>query len=348
MKFEKTNNLSNQNTITLVAHNFKDDGKILNTLKGNTESILMSDNDLIITVNIFQLARLKDLLKAEDLNLNQIYEDERIIWEGPNFKFDLTVDPLIYSIFNFSPDSFSTHVSNETSAFLRKAEDDLQNGAKVLEIGGKSTRPGFTEITVDEEWERIEKPLKILKKEFPNVPISVDTYNVEVMRRSLENGADIINDINGFETEEKIDLLKQYDVGAVAMLNNRLKHETDIDSTLIENHFKELLTQIDDKNIPRNRFSFDLGVGFSENSSLADDLVKINAYSQLSKLNVPLMIAISRKSFIQKILDSEADRVTISLFVELLMTLNNGRILRVHDVKETQYLLNLLKAIVID
>ena len=111
--------------------------------------------------------------------------------------------PIVMAIINITPDSFYTSCKSMTQhEVLLTAEKAIGDGASILDIGGYSTRPGAPDVSMDEEIQRISNALKWIRKEFPSIPISVDTFRSEVAEIAIENGADIINDISGGTLDE--------------------------------------------------------------------------------------------------------------------------------------------------
>ncbi|OTN76648.1 dihydropteroate synthase [Enterococcus sp. 8G7_MSG3316] len=159
--------------------------------------------------------------------LEKIFQENRLVWKGRNFSFDLTKKPIIVSIVNCTPDSFyNSNNHNEISKILHKVEKDLVQGASVIELGGKSVRPGFKDISPEVEWMRLTHVIENIKKYFPNTVLSVDTDNAYVMMYALkEYQVDIINDVTGFDNSKKIEIIKDFQPSLVVMNNGRKKIE---------------------------------------------------------------------------------------------------------------------------
>jgi len=302
---------------------------------------LKNPQELIAFLDIYQLKKLMEIYPEE---LKEIYQSQQIIWSGKNFSFDLTLEPIVYSIINITPDSFyDGKLSNlELKNVLKKVESDIENGASVLDIGGKSSRPNFADISAQEEWLRIKEPIEQIKKHFPQAIISVDTNTPEVMKRVLDSGADILNDIDGFDTPEKLAILQEYKPSVLAMNNGRLpvKYSTK-PSIELPKFFEEKVKQLTQIGLIKEQIALDAGVGFFNGPSAQDSVKRIKATEQLTRLGQALMIAISHKSFMPALFGMEKDETLFStLMFELLMLEAGGRILRVHDVKETKRLID--------
>ena len=242
---------------------------------------------------------------------------------------------IIYAIFNLSPESFFTHEADDVDTVLKSVEESLANGAKVIELGGKSTKPNYdsSAITPEVEWNRVKKFLVPIRKAFPECVIAVDTYNPEVMKKSLDYGADILNDITGFQDEEKIQLLKAQHPAILPMFNDReIKYDDPVKSMI--SFFSDLINKMETVGIPRESILLDPGIGYSHNSSSKEDISKLASYKELSKLGCPLLTAISRKSFMGKQFPNTGS-LEMTLLSELRTIQNGSRVLRVHDIKET-------------
>lgn len=270
-------------------------------------------------------------------------EQQVLHWVGKRFDFDLTDEPIIYSIINCTPDSFyDGNKYPDVTAVLTQVSQDLANGAQVIEIGGKSTRPNFQEIGATEELRRISPILKAVKQMFPQAIVAVDTTDPVVMRTVLsEFKVDIINDIKGFETTEKLSIIEQFQPSVVVMNNGR-------DTTnLLEDQmafFKQKRTQLLQAGLTTAQIAIDPGVGFSTSHQAKENLLRVEMTKKLAKLNMPVMIAISQKGFLSKLFQvAEKERLIPNLILECLMIQDGGRILRVHNSGETKLLLDIMK-----
>ncbi|MDR1567619.1 MAG: dihydropteroate synthase [Streptococcaceae bacterium] len=276
--------------------------------------------------------------------LTQIQKGKELHFKGKNFDFDLTLEPIIYSIVNCTPDSYyDGNKYNQVPAALKKIESDLIHGAAVIELGGKSTRPDFKEISPETEWQRLAPTIKAVRKEYPNVVLAIDTDCAYVMKRALdEYGVDIINDVYGFDNQEKLAVISEYQPSLIVMNNGRNNRKNEVFK--LKCAFQERLAEIISSGIDKEQIVIDAGVGFSLNGSPREDMVRIKLTRQLRELDFPLMIAISRKSFMGKLFDIDIkDRLAGTILFESLMIQNGGNVLRVHDVKETKQMLEMLK-----
>jgi len=281
----------------------------------------------------------KKFSKNEMDTLYSILNNKKVIWSGRSFNFDLTYKPIICSIINCTPDSFfDSGVRDTTYKIIDKIENDLYEGASIIEIGGKSTRPNHLEISDYEEWTRVEPVIKAVKENFPSTVLSIDTNSSFVMENALNKyGVDIINDINGFESIKKLKIISEYQPSVIVMNNGRDGGKNIVD---LYNYFDSKLDQLSSLGLKKSQIALDPGIGFSLHSNPTDNMIRIKIISQL---NHPTMIAISRKSFMGKLFDLDVnDRLVSSIILEGIMIRSGGRILRVHDVKATKKLIEIV------
>jgi dihydropteroate synthase len=261
----------------------------------------------------------------------------------------LVVDkPLVMGIINTTPDSFySESRQQSTDAVLRQAEQMLQEGATILDIGGQSTRPGSEKISADEELKRVTAPIEVIHKHFAEAFISIDTYYSRVAVEAVAAGACIVNDISAGSIDEKM-------IAAVAALQVPyvLMHMPGTPQTMqqqaqYENVTKEVLDFFIGKKSELHKAGIkdiiiDCGFGFGKIA--AHNFELLSNLSVFKMLDAPILLGISRKSFIYKTLDitvEEALNGTTSLNTIGLM--NGAGILRVHDVKEAMQVVNLFE-----
>lgn len=271
-----------------------------------------------------------------------------VYWQAGRFHFNLTKHPLIYGILNITPDSFYDGGRfNSHSAMVKQIEKMVAAGADIIEPGGQTTKPGhFVEVTPEEEWRRIAPAIELIQDRYPQVAIAVDTYKLPVMERALAAGVDIINDVNGFETAEKRQLLAKYSkVGLVTMHSSR-GHEYENLTNGMKKFFKANLAELTAAGIDRERICLDQGIGYAKVADGYQDFAMMNNLAELNEFHRPIMVAISRKGFGQKLFGLPKEkRLGVTLIAETAMFLAGGRVLRVHDVEETQQLVKLIETI---
>ncbi len=248
----------------------------------------------------------------------------------------------IMGILNITPDSFykeSRVISVNTA--LKKADKMIMEGADILDIGGESSRPGSDPVSEEEELKRILPVVKALIKKF-DIPVSVDTYKSTVARAALEEGVSIINDISGLRFDPNMaKTIASANAGVIIM------HISGKPKTMQKNpSYKSLMREITaylnrgikqavSSGIKGSRIIIDPGIGFGKNFS--HNITILKKLKQLQKLKKPILLGLSRKSFIGKILDLPAEeRLEGSIAASVFGIINGAQILRTHDVKETK------------
>ena len=262
----------------------------------------------------------------------------------PNSKLGLNFEThVVMGILNVTPDSFyDGECSFSEKQFVEKGLRLLQNGCDILDIGGESTRPGAIEVPVGEEIERVVGVITKIKNCSPSALISVDTRKANVAEKALQAGASIVNDISAGSFDKKMfNVVAKYKAG-ICLMHSQGLPENMQDSPYYENvlldiydYLEAKITEAERKGISREKIIIDPGIGFGK--SLNDNLEIIKKVSLFHGLGCPLMLGLSRKSFIGEIIRERlpAGRLVGSI-AAMLETLRSGvHILRVHDVKET-------------
>ena len=354
IKINEIKNRDSKNIIIEFNGNKEEFRKFENFLEEKNIFSFNKNEGITAIFKYSELKQLVEILKMENRfefengieKLEEILQENRLIWKGNKFEFDLTTESVIYSILNITPDSFYDGGRNSSVyKVLKRIEEDIRNGAKIFEFGGKSSKPNFDDISAEEEWNRIEKYIEAVKKEFPDIVLALDSDTEEVIEKGLDSGIDIINDFNGFTSEGKLKLVEKYKPALVVMNNGRFDEISNLKNYL-ENYFDKRVKAILETGIEREKISIDPGVGYSSNNSIntPEDMERIKSVKYLRNMRLPIMIAISRKSFNEKIFGlSLEERLMGTLMFESLMVQDGGRILRVHDVKETRDILNMLE-----
>ena len=321
-----------------------------NILEKMDVSSFVLEDKLLACLTIYELISFRDHLPKnfiqEKNQCTNIYENNQIIWQGHNFKFDLTQKPIIYSIINCTPDSFYDGRDDITSkSILNKIEEDLNYGASVFEFGGKSTRPGFKDVAVEDEWARISGIISDVRRAFPEITLAVDADNSYVMKHALEAGVDIINDVDGFNTGDKLEVLKEYKPAILTMYNNNyFPKQEDVKASMYD-YFADSLKTFESCGLLSENIAIDPGIGYSYQTDPWEDMERIKSMKKLTRLKLPIMIALSMKSIMGKLYNIDLeDRLTASLLLESLMVQDGGRILRVHDAKATRQMLDIIQS----
>lgn len=253
--------------------------------------------------------------------------------------FDLST-PKVMGIVNVTPDSFYSESRTGQGNLLSIVEKMLNEGMQIVDIGGYSSRPGATNINVKEELNRVIPAISTIRKAFPELLISLDTFRSEVAEKGILAGADIINDISGFSIDPQIvDVVAKYKVPYVLMhmrgTPETMQSLTDYDSIFndIVLYFSEKIEIL--KKAGVNDMIIDPGFGFSK--TIDQNYYLLDHLDDVLLLGKPILAGLSRKSMIYKRLNtSPEDKATLDGTIALnKIALQKGAsILRVHDVKE--------------
>jgi len=257
--------------------------------------------------------------------------------------------PLVMGIINITPDSFyeGSRFMDEAS-LIRQAEQMLEDGADLLDIGGQSTRPGAEQVGVEEELRRAVGSIAVLHRHFPDAVLSVDTWYSGVAREAVAAGASLVNDISGGTLDtEMLDTVGQLGVpyvcmhmkGTPATMNKEAVYE-DVTREVLDFFIRRVE---DCRKAGIHDIILDPGMGFAKKG--AHNLALLRNLSVFSMLNRPILLGISRKSVIYKTLGIKAEQALNGTTVlNTLGLLNGAGILRVHDPKEARQAITLLEA----
>ena len=262
-----------------------------------------------------------------------------------NREFDTKKHTYIMGILNVTPDSFSDGGCwNNMDAALRHTEEMIADGADIIDIGGESTRPGYTMISDEEEIMRVVPVIEKVKANF-DIPISLDTYKSRVAQAGIDAGADLINDIWGLKYDGKMaDVIAKNKVACCLMHNRKEADYTDFMEDMLKD-LEETLTIADKAGIPRENIILDPGVGFAK--SYENNLEAINRLEMMHRLELPILLGTSRKSVIALTLDLPKDqRVEGTLATTVLGVIKGAGFVRVHDVKENARVIKMTEAII--
>lgn len=259
--------------------------------------------------------------------------------------FDLDKEPVIMGILNVTPDSFSDGGKwNNIDAALKHTEQMILEGAKIIDVGGESTRPGYTLISDEEEISRVVPVIEAIKKQF-DVCVSLDTYKTNVARAGVKAGIDMINDVWGFKWGARDMAGLVAETGLVAcVMHNR-------DNTVYNNYVEDVLEDLKESveiahkaGVKDSQIILDPGVGFGKDYE--QNLIIIQQVERLKELGYPVLLGTSRKSVIGLALDVDRDERMPGTVATTVMGYERGcSIFRVHDVKENYQALMMTKAI---
>ncbi len=252
---------------------------------------------------------------------------------------------LVMGILNVTPDSFSDGGRfYAVDGAVAQAERMVAEGAALIDIGGESTRPGFVPVAAEEEWARIAPVLERLGGTCP-VPLSVDTTKAVLARRALALGARVVNDIWGLQGDPAMAGVVAEAGAAVVVMHNRDHKDETLDIVAdLRRFFDRSIAIADEAGLPRHRIILDPGIGFGKTP--AQQLIVIRDLGQLADYGLPILIGLSRKSFLGRITGArESDRLIETLAANLAAAQAGARIFRVHDVAEHVAALQVIDAI---
>lgn len=258
--------------------------------------------------------------------------------------FPIGKKPYIMGILNVTPDSFSDGGKYTDIDFaLKQVKKMMDEGADIIDVGGESTRPGHTPISIEEEIERTCFVIEAIKEHY-NVPVSLDTYKWQVAQAGILAGADMINDIWGFKQNKKMAEIVAGSKVACCLMHNR---NVDLYDDFLVDVVEDLSGSVSialDAGISRDKIMIDPGIGFAK--SHEDNLMLMNNLEKLQELGFPVLLGTSRKSMIGNVLNlpiEEREEGTIATSVLGLM--KGCSFFRVHDVKANYRALNMAFAI---
>jgi len=262
----------------------------------------------------------------------------------------------VMGIINMSADSFSGDGLTGLDAALAQAQKFVEDGADILDVGGESTRPGYTPVSVEEEIERVIPIIHKLTDEV-SVPVSVDTSKYEVAKEALDAGASILNDQWGLKTEPRLaELAAHYGAFLILMSNQRDKGSFDVTAGRDTAHYDNVISEVTSSlrnsisialttGVPAEHIIIDPGIGFGK--TWQQDIEIIRHLDKLKVLNKPVLIGVSRKSLIKMVLNLPPDdRLEGTAAVISTGIARGADIVRVHDVKQMVRVCRMTDAIV--
>jgi len=275
-------------------------------------------------------------------------------------KFELGKRTIIMGVLNVTPDSFSDggeHFSVDDA--VKHAFSMEKNGVDIIDIGGESTRPGATSISVKEEMDRIIPVIEQIIGEI-SVPISIDTYKSEIAKNALDLGVDMINDISALQVDKNLaGIVAEYEV-PICLMHMKGNPKSMQINPVYDDVVKEIYDFLKERakfalfcNIKKENIIVDPGIGFGKRTGgeIEDNCEILRRLYELKDLGFPIMIGASRKKFIVNVCGDDAplsvsDRLEGSLAAACLAVANGADIVRVHDVKETRRCVDLVDCII--
>ncbi|MBR1390470.1 MAG: dihydropteroate synthase [Lachnospiraceae bacterium] len=266
--------------------------------------------------------------------------------------FDTAAHTYIMGILNVTPDSFSDGGKwNRLDEALRHTEEMIAEGADIIDVGGESTRPGYTQISEQEEIERIVPVIEGIRERF-DIPVSLDTYKVDVAEAGLTAGADLLNDIwglkYGWNREEgwhsRLAAVIAAHNAACCLMHNRAQEGYQDLMQEMKQDLQESIRLAEEAGIRKDGIVLDPGVGFGK--SYENNLEAIRRAGELQELGYPLLLGTSRKSVIGLTLDLPAsERLEGTLATTVYAVAQHCGFVRVHDVKENARIIRMAEAI---
>jgi len=273
------------------------------------------------------------------------------IWKIGERALDVSRHGLIMGVLNVTPDSFS-----DGDQFLSRdkaVERGLQmaaEGAHIIDVGGESTRPGSQPITADEELRRVLPVIEDLRRKL-DVAISIDTSKAEVARAAIEAGASVVNDVTGGRGDEQmLPLIAETKSGLIVMHMQGTPPTMQIQPRYadvvaeISEFFRQQYARAIGLNIDPMAIAFDPGIGFGK--TLEHNLELLAQLERLRTQDRPLVVGVSRKSFLGKLIGSPEirDRLVPGVALTAILRARGADVFRVHDVKENVYALRVTEA----
>jgi len=327
--------------------------------------------DCLVMGNISQFNRLKEKLNRQPFGLDKLsrdlfcaldnYQKDSFVLKLGGYNLRLGARTHIMGIVNLTPDSFSgdglyaSHAALLRGRPLTRAgtphviefvENIVSDGADIIDVGGESSRPGAKPVSLKEELSRVIPVIKILAKKI-KAPISIDTYKPQVARIALDNGAVMVNDITGLRDIGMARLVAKKKC-AVVIMHMKGKPRTMQNNPVYASLIEEIIRYLDNAlqravnaGVGRDKIIIDPGIGFGK--TLQHNLEILRKLKEFKVLGRPILVGVSRKSFIGRILDAgPQDRIFGSISACLCAAENGASILRAHDVKEVKQAIEIL------
>jgi dihydropteroate synthase len=269
-------------------------------------------------------------------------------WNVGDRVLELGRRTLIMGVVNVTPDSFSDgglYIDAEKAVV--RAEQLLDEGAAIIDVGGESTRPGATEpVSEEEERRRVLPEIRDLKRRRPDAVVSVDTYKASVARAAVELGAEVVNDVSGFRWDPKMaKTLAELKVGAVLMHTRGRPEEwrslppIGDPVLMVKRDLRQWAETATLAGVKRDRLVLDPGFGFGKR--FEENYPLLAHFAELQQMGFPLLAGVSRKSFIGRMLARDgkdkdagvAERLYGTLAAETILILKGAHIIRTHDVR---------------
>jgi dihydropteroate synthase len=327
-------------------------------MRKEAREFTVRETDVIISGSRHTLGVLATRLRGEPFGLDGIAAEisacistgARIMSWGSR-TLDFTRKTYVMGILNCTPDSFyPASRANTIKDALRAGREMIEAGVDIIDVGGESTRPGSDPVPLEEEVRRVLPVVQALRAE-SDVMVSVDTRRKDVAERALDAGADIINDISGLRHNEDLARLVARRKVPVVLMHMRGTPKTMQREAFYKNTISEILRELQPSiaaamgaGIDPGMLIVDPGIGFGKR--IQDNLRIIKELSSLKSLNFPILIGLSRKSFIGEILDKPVEKRLIgTITANTLAIINGANIIRVHDVSDAVEMVKIIESV---
>ena len=282
-----------------------------------------------------------------------------------SFTFEWGSRTYVMGILNVTPDSFSGDgiiaKGDVIALAVEQAREFILHGADILDVGGESTRPGSEPVNAEDEMDRVVPVIEALRKNFPQVLISIDTYKAKVADAALQAGANIINDVWGFRADSELASVAAKHKTPVILMHNRsnpasVEVREKLGGTYIGAEYDDLLEDVKREllesvnialkaGVEKKLILLDPGIGFGKKRE--HNLELINRLDEIRSMGYPILLGTSRKSFIGFTLDLPPDQRIEGTAATVAVGITRGvDIIRVHDVKEMVRVAKMTDAIV--
>ncbi len=251
----------------------------------------------------------------------------------------------VMGILNVTPDSFSDGGRfNDIDRALKHTEELVNDGADIIDVGGESTRPNYTQISDREEIERVVPVIEKIKQNF-DIPVSIDTYKSAVASAAVSAGADMINDIWGLKYDGNMAKVISESGAACCLMHNRknAQYNSFVDDVL--NDLRESVEIAKRAGIQKDKIVLDPGIGFAK--SYKENLIMTNNLERMNEIGYPVLLGTSRKSMIGLTLDLPSDqRLEGTIATTVMAVIKGCMFVRVHDVLENKRAIMMTEAII--
>lgn len=268
-----------------------------------------------------------------------------------NRDIDLEEKVVVMGVLNLTPDSFydGGRYTREAQA-LRRVEEMIGEGADIIDVGGESVRPGAEPINLDEELSRVMPVIKKVRRLF-SITVSIDTYKAEVARQAIEEGAEMVNDISGLRFDPDlrkivagygVPLILVHIKGTPKNMQDNPRYHCLMEEII--SYLRESIKLAEESGVDPARIIVDPGIGFGKTT--AHNLEILRRLERLKSLGKPILVGLSRKSFIGNVLGlPQEERLEGGLAATCMAVSGGARIVRTHDVKPTRRAVDMVQAI---